>query len=62
MPRKLLDVSRLHELGWRHSIDLREGIESSYRWYLEHRDQLPVSRGGSIQEPPGEAIEGEAAQ
>ena len=33
-PRKLLDVSRLAELGWRASIDLRAGIESTYRWYL----------------------------
>lgn len=33
-PRKLLDVSRLAELGWRSSIDLRAGIESTYRWYL----------------------------
>jgi GDP-L-fucose synthase len=38
-PRKLLDVSRLHALGWRHSIELREGIESSYRWYLENLGQ-----------------------
>jgi GDP-L-fucose synthase len=37
MPRKLLDVSRLHALGWRHSIDLGDGIASTYRWYLEHR-------------------------
>jgi GDP-L-fucose synthase len=36
-PRKLLDVSRLHALGWRHRIGLREGIESSYRWFLENR-------------------------
>ncbi|MBI4915371.1 MAG: GDP-L-fucose synthase [Acidobacteria bacterium] len=36
-PRKLLDVSRLHALGWRHSIALRDGIESSYRWYVENR-------------------------
>jgi GDP-L-fucose synthase len=34
-PRKLLDVARLHELGWRHRIPLREGIESTYRWFLE---------------------------
>jgi GDP-L-fucose synthase len=33
-PRKLLDVSRLHALGWRHRIELREGIESSYRWFV----------------------------
>jgi len=35
-PRKLLDVSRLHTLGWRHSIALPEGITSSYRWFLEN--------------------------
>jgi len=35
-PRKLLDVSRLHALGWRHRIGLRDGIESSYRWFLDH--------------------------
>ncbi len=38
-PRKLLDVSRLHGLGWRHRIGLREGIESSYRWFLENHDR-----------------------
>jgi len=38
-PKKLLDVSRLHALGWRHRIPLREGIESSYRWFLENRDR-----------------------
>jgi GDP-L-fucose synthase len=38
MPRKLLDVSRLHDLGWRHRIGLREGIESLYEWYLANRD------------------------
>jgi GDP-L-fucose synthase len=53
MPRKLLDVSRLHALGWSHSIALRDGIESSYRWYLEHRDELPASRGGPSREPTG---------
>jgi len=33
-PRKLLDVSRLHALGWRHRIGLREGIEQTYSWFL----------------------------
>ena len=37
-PQKLLDVSRLHELGWKHSIDLREGIESTYRWFLDNME------------------------
>lgn len=35
-PRKLLDVSRLHGLGWKAKIGLREGIERTYRWYLEN--------------------------
>jgi GDP-L-fucose synthase len=34
-PRKLLDVGKLHALGWRARIGLREGIESTYRWYRE---------------------------
>jgi GDP-L-fucose synthase len=32
-PRKLLDVSRLHQTGWRHRIGLREGIASTYEWF-----------------------------
>jgi GDP-L-fucose synthase len=35
-PRKLLDVSRLHALGWRHSISLHEGIWSTYHWFLQN--------------------------
>jgi len=37
-PRKLLDVSRLHELGWHHTIGLREGIEDTYRWFCAARE------------------------
>ena len=33
-PRKLLDVTRLHDLGWQHTISLPDGIASSYDWYL----------------------------
>jgi len=36
-PRKLLDISRLRSLGWSPSIPLRAGIESTYRWFLEHQ-------------------------
>ena len=32
-PRKLLDVSRLHALGWTHRIALGQGIEETYRWF-----------------------------
>ncbi|MGC2657968.1 MAG: GDP-L-fucose synthase [Bryobacteraceae bacterium] len=34
-PRKLLDVSRLENLGWRHQIALADGIHSTYQWYLQ---------------------------
>jgi GDP-L-fucose synthase len=33
--RKLLDVSRMHKLGWHHHIELRSGLESVYEWYLQ---------------------------
>jgi GDP-L-fucose synthase len=46
-PRKLLDVSRLHDLGWRHEIDLRAGIEGSYRWFLENRDRARGTEPGA---------------
>ncbi len=46
-PRKLLDVGRLHDLGWRHKIGLREGIESSYRWFLENRDRARGTEPGA---------------
>jgi len=34
-PRKLADSSRIHALGWRHSIELREGITGAYRWFIK---------------------------
>lgn len=34
--RKLTDVSKLHALGWHHTVELEDGIPALYRWYLEH--------------------------
>ena len=34
--KKLLDVTRLHKFGWREKTSLREGIEKSYKWFLEN--------------------------
>jgi GDP-L-fucose synthase len=42
-PRKLLDVSRLHALGWKHRIPLHEGLASTYEWFLQHHDSLRTS-------------------
>ncbi len=38
-PRKLLDVNRLHQLGWKHSISLKDGIEKAYHWFLKNIDK-----------------------
>jgi GDP-L-fucose synthase len=34
-PRKLLDVTRLHSLGWKHSTSLQEGLQKTYKNYIE---------------------------
>ena len=39
-PRKLMDVSKLHEQGWKHTIDLQEGISLTYQDFLEHHETL----------------------
>jgi GDP-L-fucose synthase len=39
-PRKLLDVGRVHALGWRATTALEAGIRSTYDWYCAHQDQL----------------------
>jgi GDP-L-fucose synthase len=38
--RKLMDVSRLRSMGWQAKIGLREGIERTYRWFLETSDTI----------------------
>ena len=38
-PRKLADSSRIHALGWRHSVGLRDGIAGAYRWFLENHPE-----------------------
>jgi GDP-L-fucose synthase len=43
-PRKLLDVSRLHQLGWRHRIDLDEGLRTTYEWFCEQPEEPLVAR------------------
>ena len=35
-PRKLLDSSKIHNLGWRHQVSLQNGIEKTYNWFLQN--------------------------
>lgn len=39
-PRKLMDVSRLEKAGWKSKIALREGIETTYQWFLENQGRF----------------------
>ena len=39
-PRKLMDVSKMHELGWKHKVDLEEGIQATYDWFLENVKEI----------------------
>lgn len=38
-PRKLTDVTKLHKLGWRHKIELEEGVELAYKWFVDNIEQ-----------------------
>ncbi|CAL2060657.1 GDP-L-fucose synthase [Tenacibaculum sp. 190524A05c] len=39
-PRKLMDISKMHQLGWKHKVELKEGIEKTYNWFLENIDNF----------------------
>jgi GDP-L-fucose synthase len=42
-PRKLVDTTRMDRLGWQAKTPLREGIEQTYRWYLDHEAELAAA-------------------
>jgi len=35
-PRKLMDISKMHALGWKHKVELKQGIQKTYEWFLEN--------------------------
>ena len=39
-PKKLMDVSKMKELGWQYSTELEEGIKKTYQWFLENLDTI----------------------
>jgi GDP-L-fucose synthase len=39
-PRKLMDISKMHDLGWKHQVQLEEGIQKTYDWFLENVNQF----------------------
>ncbi|MBK1696219.1 GDP-L-fucose synthase family protein [Rhodovibrio salinarum] len=47
-PRKRLDSSRLRDLGWTPSVDLRTGLTRTYAWFLDNRTRLREGRGHAL--------------
>ncbi|MEI6864960.1 GDP-L-fucose synthase [Flavicella sp.] len=39
-PRKLMDISKMHALGWKHKTVLQEGIQKTYTWFLENSESF----------------------
>lgn len=39
-PRKLMDISKMHDLGWKHKVDLEQGIQMTYDWFLAHANDI----------------------
>lgn len=39
-PRKLMDVGRLNNMGWKSSIELAEGLETTYKWFLDNKNNF----------------------
>lgn len=39
-PRKLMDVSKMGNIGWRYTTELEDGIEKTYNWFLEHKEEI----------------------
>jgi GDP-L-fucose synthase len=39
-PRKLMDISKMHALGWKHEVNLEEGIQKTYDWFVENVENV----------------------
>ena len=39
-PRKLMDISKMKDIGWESSTELEEGIEKTYQWFLDNIDKI----------------------
>jgi GDP-L-fucose synthase len=39
-PRKLMDVSKMKEIGWEYSTELEDGVKKTYQWFLNNIDNV----------------------
>ncbi|MDB2699710.1 GDP-L-fucose synthase, partial [Alphaproteobacteria bacterium] len=42
-PRKLMNVDLLKSLGWKQEIDLKQGLEQTYGWFVDNQKNLRVA-------------------
>ena len=43
-PRKLMDVSKMKDIGWEYSTELEDGIKKTYKWFLENIDNIKINK------------------
>jgi GDP-L-fucose synthase len=43
-PRKLLDITKMHSLGWKHNVELEEGIIKTYKWFMDNEKKLEINK------------------
>ena len=43
-PRKLMDVSKMKDIGWEYSTELEDGIKKTYQWFLENTDAIKINK------------------
>ena len=43
-PRKIMDVSKMKELGCEYSTELEDGIKKTYQWFLENTDTIKINK------------------
>ena len=43
-PRKLIDASMLHSLGWHHKVEIEDGVKKLYEWVSEHTEVVCLQR------------------
>lgn len=55
-PRKLLDLSRLHELGRQASIGIEEGLHGTYEWFLANRNRTTFDQHGTHSPTPSTSM------
>jgi GDP-L-fucose synthase len=47
-PRKLVDVSRINQLGWKHKIDLEEGLAMTYALFANNRENKSITENSTL--------------